>query len=119
MPLYNYIIIRYDLVMRVRVNFGLLDTKEVWWWQEITDFPKLIKFSGKNFEWVFYDKDKANVVDYILSFAELPPYDPNYNIECSTWAELFGERMGGCVCGSKYTSFSFDHMFYCSHWTKW
>ncbi len=105
--------------MKIRVQFGLVDTKEVVWWRELDNFPKLIKFSGKNFEWVFYDKDPAGKVDHVLTFAELSSYDPNYLTFCYTWAELFGEKSNGCECGSKYDKNSPDgHFFYCKMWSK-
>ena len=105
--------------MRLKIVFGLIDSKEVRWWQSVEDFPKLIKHLGKNFEWVFYDKDISGKVDLILTFVELPSYDPNYGVDCPLWSELFPEEALSCECGAKHTSFPQFHMFLCRLWRKW
>lgn len=105
--------------MRLRVKFGLIDTKEITWYQPLDEFPKLINYLGRNYEWVFYDTDPTNQVDQILSFSELPSYDPSYSIDCKTWAELFGERTKDCECGAAHTSFPTVHMFFCKLWRRW
>lgn len=101
--------------MKIKVNFGLVDTKIVEWWTDVNSFPKLIKYLGKNFEWVFYDTDKSKQVEYILTFSEIQSYDPNYGVACTSWNDLFGENpVNGCECGSKYDRHSPDgHLFYC------
>ena len=104
--------------MRLRIQFGLIDTKEVFWWQEVLDFPKLIKFCGRNFEWVFYGTDDTNAVDYVLTFSDLPSYHSEYHTDCVRWTDLFPEHVGGCECGSKYDRNGPTHMFYCLMWSK-
>jgi hypothetical protein len=106
--------------MKIKVLFGLVDSKEVFWYKDIDDFPKLIKFLGRNYEWVFYGQDPTGQVDMVFTFVELPSYDPNYGIDCRSWSELFGEEgNNGCECGAKFTSFSWDHMRMCRKWGKW
>lgn len=106
--------------MRLRVKFGFIDTKDISWWNKIDDFPKIIKFLGRNYEWVYYDKDLSGTVDMVLHFSELPSYDPNYNVDCKTWNELFPEVLTyGCECGASHTSFPTFHMFFCRLWRKW
>lgn len=104
--------------MRLKFNFGHIESKEVHWWKPLDDIPKIIKFLGRNYEWVLYDKDITGAVDTILTYAELPIYDPNFGVDCTTWQEMFGEDTGGCQCGAAYTSFPGGHMFFCRRWTK-
>jgi hypothetical protein len=105
--------------MKLRIKFGLIDSREVSWWKTLHEFPNIIKFLGRNYEWIVYEEDPIKRVDYILTYSELPTYDPNYNVECSTWNELFGDTWNACECGAKFTTFPEAHMFYCRRWTKW
>lgn len=99
----------------------MADTREINWYKSLDDFPKLIKFLGRNYEWFFYDKDLSGKADMILTFSELPSYDPNYGVLCTDWHELFESNgwQGGCQCGARHTSFPDFHMFFCPKWTKW
>lgn len=105
--------------MRLKVQFGLADDKEVFWYKEVEDFPNLIKYLGKNYEWVMYDNDYTGKFDFVLIFSELQSYDPNYNVDCPKWSELFPEKTNACDCGAKYCSFPWDHMRYCPLWKPW
>ena len=106
--------------MKLKVKFGLIDTKEVFWYKPLEDFPKLVEYLGYNYEWLLYDKDLTGQSDMILIFTELSTYDLNYNTDCPLWVDLFGNERNDCECGAKYSrSFSFDHMRYCRKWTKW
>lgn len=105
--------------MKLGVTFGTTDTKEVFWYRTLDDFPKLINFLGRNWEWVFYDSDPTGKLDSILVFAELPTYDPNFDVVCFSWTHLFGNDKIDCECGSRYGSFSWDHMRFCNKWRPW
>lgn len=91
--------------------------KEVAWYRELMDFPKLLKFRGIPWEWAMYHNVGK---DYELTFAKIPTYDPNFYVEMESFEAMF-EWTGAdkCECGSIYTSFSWDHMRYCKKWTKW
>ncbi len=104
--------------MRLRVNFGLIESKEVSWYQPLSSFPNIINYLGRNYEWVTYDTDPLKKIDYILTFSELPNYGPNYGILCTTWSEMFKDEIGGCECGAAHTSFPNGHMFFCRLWRK-
>ncbi len=105
--------------MRLKIQFGTIDSKEVVWWKDIDSFPHLIRFLGRNYEWVIYDKDLTGKVDMILLFSELPNYDPNYDVDCPLWSDLFPDNIDGCACGAAYTAFPTFHMFFCPKWKKW
>lgn len=105
--------------MRLRVQFGTIDERECSWYRPVEDFPILIKFLGRNYEWFSYDKDLSGKADMILNYAELPTYDPNYDVFCTTWEELSGNSMSGCQCGAEHTSFKDAHMFFCPKWRRW
>lgn len=107
--------------MRIRVNIGSTETKTISWNGSLDTFPKLFKYLGKPYEWVYYDRDLTGQVDMILHFSELPHYDPNFYADQPHWHEIFlnGEEVDLCECGSKYSSFSWDHMRMCKLWSKW
>jgi hypothetical protein len=105
--------------MRLRIHFGFADTKEVSWWETIESFPVLVNYLGRNYEWAYYDKDLTGQVDMILNFSELPLHDPKYGVSCPKWSNMFPDSIGGCECGSRYSSFPQAHMFYCKLWRKW
>jgi hypothetical protein len=105
--------------MRLRVIFGFIATKEVVWWLELDQFPNLIKYLGKNYECVTHDSDLAGKVDYVLTFSPLMSYDPNYDVFCPVWGEMFPPDTGGCECGAAFTSFPWDHLRMCRLWKPW
>ena len=107
--------------MRLKVQFGLIDSREVEWWQPIEDFPTIIKFLGKNYEWVVYSKDLTGKVDIVMTFSELPSYDLNYGVLCPVWEDMFGTNRTKkeCECGAAFGSFSWDHMRMCKLWKPW
>ncbi len=105
--------------MRLRVVFGFVGTHDVVWWKPLPDFPNIIKYLGKNYEWVTYD-DTTKDVDYVLTFSALSSYDLNYDVQCPDWKDLFKEDTGGCDCGAKHSkSFPWDHMRMCKLWKPW
>ena len=105
--------------MRLSVQFGTFDPKIVAWWDSFDNFPHIIKFLGRNYEWVTYDKDLTGNVDMIINYSELQSYDPNFSVACPLWTDMFKEDTGGCECGARFTSFSWDHMKFCSKWKPW
>jgi hypothetical protein len=106
--------------MKLLIQFGAIDSKEVSWYKALDDFPKIIKHLDKPYEWVFYSTDLTGKVDMILTFGEIPSYDPMYHMPCPSWKELFESNLSTtCDCGAKYTSFPWDHMKMCKLWTKW
>jgi hypothetical protein len=106
-------------MVKLIINFGHQGIrKEVNWYRDFMDFPKLLKFQGVGWEWVVYTTVGD---DYELTFSKIPTYDPNYYASMESYEEMFewGGDKDKCCCGSIYTSFSFDHMRYCPKWTKW
>lgn len=105
--------------MRLRVDFGSAHSKEVEWDKKLEDFPKLISFLGKNYEWVIYGVDPSGKVDMILTFSKLGSHDPTYFAYAPAWDDLFPEPEVKCECGAAHSSFSWDHMRMCPLWRPW
>ena len=105
--------------MNLTLNFGLNGSKkQVTWWQPHDNFPKLIQYNGKKWQWVMYNAISNG--DYELTFSELSPSHSRYNDSMAVFEDMFrytGQE--GCECGAVYTSFKWDHMRYCKLWTKW
>jgi hypothetical protein len=105
--------------MRLKVIFGFINSKEVSWFQSLHNFPNIIKYLGVNYEWLTYDDDPTGKVDQVLTFSPLMSYDPNYDVACPLWSDLFPEGVDSCECGAGWSSFSWDHMRMCKKWSPW
>lgn len=104
--------------MKIQASFGIDGIKrEVNWWGNIQDFPKLFSFKEKKWEWVMYDKDPTQRVDYILIFSELPPSDPLFYQDMEDFDKRF-LIINKCECGALYTSFPDFHMTFCPLWSS-
>lgn len=103
--------------MKVIVNFGLVIKKEVDWYKDISDFPRLLRFNGQKWEWVVYNSIGNG---YQLTFSQLPTYDPNFYADMNSFEDMFERYQDRCECGAAYSkSFSFDHMRFCKKWKPW
>lgn len=106
--------------MKLRIQFGLMDRQEVFWYQPLESFPHIINYLGRNYEWLMYDKDPYGQVDQILIFSEISRHDPSYGVLCPLWNDLFPNREEGCECGAKHDRhFPNFHMRYCKKRTEW
>jgi hypothetical protein len=109
-------------MIKFRVDFGLTgDKKEVDWYKELDDFPRVLSYNNKKWEWVMYDRDLKGNVDYILTFGEMPTYSQNYWARAVDFDDIYvsKSRPWECQCGANNTSFPWDHMRYCSKWKPW
>jgi len=105
------------VIIHVELGFhGII--KEVIWNRSVSDFPKIVKYDEKNWEWVIL-KDGEYPIDFVFTFSELPKYDPNYGVYAVSLKDLCGEYDYGCQCGARFTSFPSVHMFYCPKWRPW
>lgn len=108
--------------MKLRLQFGLAEPpREITWWQGVKDFPNLVLYKKKKWEFVMYAADTANQVDYICNFSEIQNYNPNWHATTYTDIDhLFNVGYGSkCECGAFYSSFPWDHLKYCPKYTKW
>jgi hypothetical protein len=104
--------------MYLKIKFGLNGKeKTLSWYQKIEDFPKLLRFEGKKWEWIVYNAIGGG--DYELVYSEIPTYDPSFYIDMPSFEELFPGNEQKCECGAHFSSFSWDHFRYCSKWRPW
>ena len=103
--------------MRLRVNFGLNESKEVDWFLPLSQFPHVIKFKGINWEWFMYSNSPKDGADTTLVFSELPSYDPNFNVVCDVWEDMFVDSAVKCECGAEKTG-SPGHSVWCKKWSR-
>ncbi len=104
--------------MKLTLNFGLNGAKkQIDWYRDLMDFPKLIRFQNAKWEWAIY----SNVgKDYELTFSQIPTYDPSFYVDMPSFEDMFEwGATDRCQCGAVYSSFSWDHMRFCPKWTKW
>jgi hypothetical protein len=91
------------------------------WWQSIKDFPVLVLFKSKKWEFAMYSPDSTNRVAYICYFSEVKSFDPNFY--ATTYVDITDTILGigwdKCECGAIYSSFPWDHMRFCKKWIPW
>lgn len=106
--------------MKLKLQFGQFEPKrELNWWQGVRDFPNLVLYKSKKWEFFMYDQDPSMQCDYICYFSEINPQNPIWNNRFQDIDPLFETGWGGkCECGAAYTSFPNAHMFFCRKWTK-
>ena len=104
--------------MKLYINFGLTIKKEVKWYRDVMDFPKLLRFNGSKWEWAMYQSLGNN---YELTFSQIATYDPNYYVDMPSFEEMFEwDNRDKCCCGAAYNSgFTWDHLRYCPKWKPW
>lgn len=95
------------------------NTVTVTWNKALDDFPHFLKYQGDPYEWVVYDTG-VYPVDFVLRYAEIPPYDPNYWKATEKLEDMMGTRAANkdCECGAVHTSFPNHHLFYCPLWRR-
>ena len=105
--------------MRLTITFGYKGTeKKVDWWQTLEDFPKLLKYSGKKYEWIMFDKDHDGFGGHKLIFSEISPLDPIFHTDMKNFEDMFESGIK-CECGAAHSQFPWDHMRYCPLWKPW
>lgn len=105
-------------MIKIIISFGHEGPKkEVNWYRDLMDFPKLLKFQGLPWEWaMYYEVGK----DYELTFSKIPTYDPNFYVEMESFEEKFEwHNSDRCTCGAAWSSFSWDHLRYCGKHKPW
>ena len=86
--------------MRLVISFGLTTKKEVDWHRDVMDFPKLLRFQGKKWEWAMYNGSGQN---YELTFSLLSSYDSTFNMDMPSFEDLFEYgSYNKCECGAVY-----------------
>ena len=95
------------------------------WLKDLSDFPHVVQYDKKYWEWICWDKDPNGLVDQVLTFGETR--------ESTLPVNLFGVLFPvpdlvqmfqldtvykPCECGAKFTSFPDQHMVLCPKWSK-
>ena len=63
--------------MKLKLQFGLAEpARLVNWWQTITDFPTLVLYKNKKWEFVMYGPDQTRQVEHICYFSEIATTNP-------------------------------------------
>lgn len=96
------------------------------WDKDLHDFPKVVQYDKKYWEWICWDKDPKGLVDQVLTFGttreESLPVNmfgvlfPVPNIE--EMFQLNTNPNAVCECGAKFSSFPDHHMLKCPKWRK-
>lgn len=104
--------------MRLKVVFGLNSIEKIVIWDKaLEDFPKMLTCDGKKWEWLSYNSPDGS--EYELIFTQIPTFDPNFYADMPSFESMFPAKVIGCECGSKFSSFDWDHFRYCGLWRPW
>ena len=107
--------------MRLKLNFDQTEpSREVNWWKRIEDFPALLTYKGKKWEFIMYDKSLTFGVDFDCQFVKIDTWTQTFwQAEFTSLESLTGEdKKFECQCGAIHTEFPQFHMFYCPLWTR-
>ena len=101
--------------MKLGLQFGAFEPQRIVNWSSpIKDFPSLVIYKDKKWEFVIYDLDQTGQTSWICNFSEVQSYDPNYY--ATTYVNVeYMFTTAGCQCGSAHGG---GHMFFCPKWTK-
>ena len=110
--------------MKVKLILG--DKEHVVTWEkDLHDFPHVVQYDKKYWEWICWDKDPNGMVDQVLTFGEtresaIPTDMFGNKFPMPDLVEMFqlGTVLAVCECGAKFTSFPDQHMLCCPKWSK-
>lgn len=100
--------------MKLRLQFdGKI--KEVDWWKDLMDFPRVVELDGNKWEWIMFDADADKHVEYNLMFGKVMNYNRESDLPIPSIDLMFGGyRQNICECGAAYDqSFPNVHLSYC------
>lgn len=102
--------------MKLKLLFGT-DELSYAWFQQISDFPYLVLFKGKKWEFIFHNEDDQNQFDRIFYFAQVKSYDPNWyaTVYHDLDKEIYSRLT--CECGSDKHGFA-GHAQWCPKWVN-
>lgn len=105
--------------MTLSLSFGLHSAPIIMTWNKaITDFPKVINYAYRNWEWIMYEVSKTAFVEYDLVFGELKIYDPRALEIHPTLASLSDGSEDICDCGADKHPKSGGHWKFCKIYGK-
>jgi len=95
------------------------------WDKDLSDFPHVVKYDSRYWEWMCWDKDPNGLVDQVLMFGEtkesalaVDMYGNMFPVpDLVLMFDLNGDQEP-CSCGAKFTSFPSHHMIKCSKWSR-
>lgn len=99
------------------------DKKEIYWYEDLLKFPKVITYQGSCYEWIAYSLDSGGSAATLL-FGNVSIHA--YPFPVPSFEGLFVDRTeritpNECTCGAKYDrEFPDNHLQMCKLWSfKW
>lgn len=97
----------------------------VTWDKDLSDFPHVVQYDKKYWEWLCWDRDPNGLVDQVLTFgvtreSALPVNMFGVLFPVPDLVAMFHLETidAPCECGAKFTSFPDHHMVKCPKWSK-
>lgn len=112
--------------MKLLLEFGAEENgRIVEWDKHLHDFPNVVTYMGKYWQWVMYDKDESGKADQRLIFGNMRESALAVDMFGKVFPvpdidQMFGTKVpdGPCECGAKFTSFPDHHMIKCPRWSR-
>lgn len=94
--------------------------KEVYWHDDLLNFPKVITFQGNCYEWITCNLNSDGIsATLLLGSASIHAYPfpvPSFERMFEEKTELI--KINECTCGARYDrEFPNNHMFMCKLWS--
>src|ERR1700686_5166573 len=102
--------------MRLLIIFGSGDSQEIDWDKTIKDFPTMLDYVGRKWQFVMYQDGHNSKTDLECFFSEIQPDHRDYGRPSSSFYELTNQKIGECECGAKklgYADYSLHHSLWC------
>jgi hypothetical protein len=89
------------------------------WNKPVLDFPKVVNYKYRNWEWFMYNQVSSASLEFELNFSELKSYDPRA-LECHpTLSEIMDEASRYvCDCGADKNRDTGGHWKFCKLYGK-
>jgi hypothetical protein len=111
--------------MKLSLVFDENDRHTVEWDKDLSDFPNVVKYDGKYWQWGMWDDDQFGLVHKVLYFGKMKeealPMDMfGFVMPVPDLHEMFNIKkyLEPCGCGAKFSSFPNHHMIKCPRWSK-
>lgn len=106
--------------MILKLHFGMVKIPvSIDWDKPLTDFPKVVNYNHRNWEWNMYTSVNTPPPDYELMFGELKTYDPRALEAHPTLAMITaGVLKVVCDCGADKDPNAGGHWKFCKLWGK-
>jgi hypothetical protein len=104
------------MILSIDLGFDYTDIPIIWN-KDLNDFPRVVEYRCEKWEWFMYDEG-VHPVDFVLKYAQVPLYSPDYLIDAPKLEDFMAEVVEiKCECGAEATNGKNTlHSTWCKKW---